>query len=384
MTHTLLLTSSPTQMKIITSDIFSFAAKPKIIALLFWIIIFFALLGYATFKKYILPNYFFFDENTITQFMKWGAQLKPGDSYASTAKFFNLLGVDKTSLWFPPLATVLIIGQYLSYLKQTKVRYFTTLEVVLFVFLIFLSVTYMSMLSKEFIVALVIAPFVFFARRGLLGILTWCIIALLYATYFRTYWFIMIPIFLGLYSVFMVTRKPLYLILSVPLTLLALSFAFSLFLGLDLDNFRTIVNDYRIDSGDNNARTMILPWVNGGGPVLSWVNATITWVTLMIPLPLFILLSPYYLLIASLVAALFYKLWIAFFQVLADKSQPDLAACSALIISFTAIQSIFEPDYGSYVKHLAPLYPLCLYVIFKSRTLLPAKKAATQRTERSF
>lgn len=371
-------------MKIITTDIFSFAAKPKIIALIFWIIIICALLSFSIFKQDILPNYFFFDENTITQFMQWGAQFKPGDSYASTARFFSMLGADRTSLWFPPFAAVLIIAQYLYYLKKAKARHFTLLEVVLFVFLVFLSVTYMSMLSKEFIVALVIAPFVFFARRGLPGILTWCMIALLYATYFRTYWFIMIPIFLGLYSVFRVTRKPLYLILSVPLTLLALSFVFSLFLGLDLDNFRTTVNDYRIDAGDNNARTMILPWIAGGGPVLSWLNSTITWVTLMIPVPLFILLSPYYLLIASLVAALFYKLWIAFFQILAHKSQPDLAACSALIISFTAIQSIFEPDYGSYVKHLAPLYPLCLYVIYKSRTLSPTKKAVAQRTQRSF
>lgn len=376
MYYPLSLTSSLIQMKIITTDAFSFAAKPKIIALLFWIIIFIALLGYAIFKQYILPKYFFFDENTITQFMQWGAQFKPGDSYASTAKFFSILGVDRATLWFPPFAAVLIIAQYLYHLKKSKARHFTLIELVIFVFLAFLSVTYMSMLSKDFIVALVITPFIFFAKRGLPGILTWSMIALLYATYFRTYWFIMIPIFWGLYTVFRVTRKRLYLILSVPLTLLALSFTFSLFLGLDLDNFRTTINDSRIEGGDNNARTMILPWIDGGGPVLSWLNSTITWVTLMIPMPLFILLSPYYLFIASLITVLFYKLWIAFFQILAHKSQPDLAACSALIISFIAIQAIFEPDYGSYVRHLAPLYPLCLYVIFKSRTLTHTKKTA--------
>ena len=149
-------------MKIITTDAFSFAAKPKIIALIFWIIIICALLSFSIFKQDILPNYFFFDENTITQFMQWGAQFKPGDSYASTARFFSMLGADRTSLWFPPFAAVLIIAQYLYYLKKAKARHFTLLEVVLFVFLVFLSVTYMSMLSKEFIVALVIAPFVFF------------------------------------------------------------------------------------------------------------------------------------------------------------------------------------------------------------------------------
>ena len=371
-------------MKIITTDIFSIAAKPKIVALLFWIVIIFALLVFAIFKQHILPKYFFFDEITITQFMQWGAQFKPGDSYASTATFFSMLGADRTSLWFPIFSAVFIIAQYLYHLKKSKARNFTLIEMVLFVFLAFLSITYMSMLSKELIVALVIAPFVFFARRGLPGILTWCMIALLYATYFRTYWFIMIPIFLGLYSIFNVTKKPIYLILSVPLTLLALSFAFSIFLGMDLDNFRTSVNDYRIDAGDNNARTMILPWIDGGGPLLSWLNSTITWVTLMIPVPLFILLSPYYLLIAFLVTVLFYKLWIAFFQIFAHKSQPDIAACSALIISFTATQSIFEPDYGSYVKHLAPLYPLCLYVIFKSRTLPTNNKPVVLRTKRSL
>lgn len=37
------------------------------------------------------------------------------------------------------------------------------------------------------------------------------------------------------------------------------------------------------------------------------------------------------------------------------------------ILAFTTIQSVFEPAYGSYVRHLSPLYPLFFYVLFVAR-----------------
>lgn len=371
-------------MKIITANIFAFANKPKIIALLFWVSICTALISYSVVKKYILPNYFFFDESTLSQYMQWGAQFKVGDSYASTAAFFNLFGADKDSLPFTIISTLMIIAQYIYCLKKSNIKSFTLVEISLFVFLAFLSVTYMSMLSKDSIVALLLVPFMFLARYGLFGIIVWCALALLYAAYFRAYWFIMIPMFLGMYWIFRVANKPIFLILATPIALLSLSLAFSAFLGLDLDNFRTSVNDVRIDAGDNNARTMILPWIAGGGPIISWLNSCITWVTLMFPIPLFLLLSPYYLLIAGLISVLFYKSWGSFFKILVNKSKPDLAACSALIISFTAIQSIFEPDYGSYVRHLAPLYPIIFYVIFKSQRLTNSRASLKSRNKQNF
>lgn len=361
-------------MKIITSTIFNFSKKPMVVALVFWTTICMALLVYSATKQYILPKYFFFDENTISMFIQWSAKFIPGDSYSSTAAFYTLLGIDKESLLFTMTATVITIALYYYHLVKAKTKSLTAVEIILLVFFMLLSVTYMSTLSKEFIVAIVLTPFVFFARRGFWGLATWCIIALLYAAYFRTYWFIIIPLTLSLYYIFRSTTKSLYLILFVPLALLFLSLAFSIFLGLDLDGFRTNVNDIRIDAGDTNARTIILPWISGGGVITSWLNSSITWVTLMIPLPLFILPSPYYLLIATLITILFYKSWRAFFEILSDKSQPDLAASAALIISFTAVQSIFEPDYGSYAKHLAPLYPLFFYVILKSRHTLKNKR----------
>lgn len=363
-------------MKIITAKIFSFADKPNILALLFWAILCIALMIYAVTKQQILPEYFFFDEKTILNFIQWGSNFEIGNSYSSTAAFFSFLNADKNALTFTVTSSAIIIWQYFYSLNKARAKNITSTDVILFVFLAVLSITYITMLSKEFVVSLILFPFIYFSQRGTMGILLWCALALVYAAFFRSYWFIMIPMFLGIYWTFKKTNNPLVLILITPIALLFLSFAFSVFLGVDLDNFRTTVNDVRMDLGENNARTMILPWITGGGPILSWINSCITWLTLMLPIPLFILLSPYYLLIATLVAILFYKSWKAFFTVLPHKQQSDLAACSALIISFTAVQSIFEPDYGSYVKHLAPLFPLFLYVIFKSR-LIPQTNQQT-------
>lgn len=361
-------------MKIINTKIFSFADEPKVLALLFWATLCIALMVYAITKQQILPEYFFFDQKTILNFIQWGSHFEIGDSYASTAAFFSFLGADKNALVFTIFSTTIIIWQYFYCLNKAYAQNLTITDIILFTFLAVLSVTYITILSKEFVVSLVLLPFIYCSRHGAKGILLWCVIAIAYAAFFRTYWFIMIPMFLGLYWIFKNTSNPIILILTTPAALLLLSIVFSVFLGVDLDNFRSTVNDVRIDGGDNNARTMILPWISGGGPILSWINSCITWITLMLPAPLLILLSPYYLIIATLIAVLFYKSWQAFFTILAQKNQSDLSACSALIISFTAIQSIFEPDYGSYVKHLAPFFPLFLYIIFKSRLIAQKKQ----------
>ncbi|EOA1112542.1 hypothetical protein ACHM6P_005110, partial [Escherichia coli] len=51
-----------------------------------------------------------------------------------------------------------------------------------------------------------------------------------------------------------------------------------------------------------------------------------------------------------------------------------LRAVIALILSFSALQSIFEPDYGSYVRHLSPLYPLFFYIYFLSKKYVGINK----------
>ena len=56
---------------------------------------------------------------------------------------------------------------------------------------------------------------------------------------------------------------------------------------------------------------------------------------------------------------------------LAERSpRPERAV--ALLLALVVVQAIFEPDYGSYVKHLSPVLPLFL-------TLLPLRRKESVR-----
>ncbi|WP_220731338.1 hypothetical protein, partial [Escherichia coli] len=78
------------------------------------------------------------------------------------------------------------------------------------------------------------------------------------------------------------------------LALLFLAIVLQIALGVDVDNFRKIVNDVRLDQGNENANSMILPFIPGGGLIVGWLNVSLTWISFMLPFPLILSLSLYY------------------------------------------------------------------------------------------
>lgn len=318
----------------------------------------------ALIKELVLPRYFFVDANTIRNFMLRNTPITVGDSYASTAAFYNVFDVARDSFIFPLLSSIMIIMFFFQVLKRANPKSITLLEFGTMLYYMMLAIVYMSLLSKDFIVMLMLMPFLFFSSKGFWGLFVWSLIVLFYAVYFRSYWFLVIALFWGLYILLSFVRSIKLIITFVFVSLFLLAIIFNLTLGVDIDNFRTIINDARIEYGEQDAKTMITNIIPGGGFVLGWINSCITWLFLMVPIPLLLFLSPYYILISFFLVFIYYKFWRAIKYFLNNKNQLVLKAVICLIISYTVIQSIFEPDYGSYVRHLAPFYPLFFYAIF--------------------
>ncbi|HBR5252761.1 TPA: hypothetical protein L9Y26_005357, partial [Klebsiella pneumoniae] len=225
--------------------------------------------------------------------------------------------------------------------------------------------------SKDFIVLLIILPFLYLSKKRTAGLICWTILAAFYAFYFRTYWFLFLGVFWGLYLVCGLINKTNKLFIICILALLFLAIVLQIALGVDVDNFRKIVNDVRLDQGNENANSMILPFIPGGGLIVGWLNVSLTWISFMLPFPLILSLSLYYIVISLLVIMLYYKFWYALKIELQKNKKVRNNSCIALaclILSFTLTQSLFEPDYGSYVRHLAPFYPLFFYVIFANKS----------------
>jgi hypothetical protein len=357
----------PTQIKINISKTRNFIFDANL-SLIVWMFLFCLFPAFALFKESIFPMYYFWDANTIETFMLRKSGLVVGDSYASTAAFYNIFNVARDSFVFPIISSIIIISFFFWVLKKSKANYMTLLDLAMYLYCILLANVYMTLLSKDFIVLILcIIPFMFLARRGVIGLLIWSGIACFYGTYYRGYWFLVVALFWGFYIIFKYLRKPVVVFIMVFLALFALAIVFRVVLGVDLDNFRNLVNESRLDQGDTNARTMIVAYIPGGGLIIGWLNVYIIWIFMMIPLPLIFALSPFYLVISYFIIMLYYRLWIAIKRELKSNRNPYLKSVICLIIAFTTTQSIFEPDFGSYVRHLSPLYPLFFYVLFESK-----------------
>jgi hypothetical protein len=229
---------------------------------------------------------------------------------------------------------------------------------------------YLGSYSKDAFVLLIVALLLLAPRRLIgdalvLGLVVW------YASEFRQYWLLV-----GFFYVvlrFLLSRRKVTglvsLILSVVACVVVASLALMIALHVDPDNFRVSANEYR-DQADN-ASTMIVPFVSGPQPIAGIVNNVLTVIALMIPVPLALLGGVYYAGLAVVISAI----WFGFLrsavsmlrQLVSRHNWPTSGIvtevrCLSLVVSFVVVQSLFEPDYGSALRHLTPLLPAMLFL----------------------
>ncbi|KOC89224.1 hypothetical protein [Winslowiella iniecta] len=320
------------------------------------------MIGVALIKESVMNSYFFSDQLTIFSFMKYTYGFAMGNSYGSTAYFYKLLGFEQSSIVFALISSLILISVYTFIFVKVKGGTLNLIDLSVFLFFCFSSMINLTWQSKDFIVFLMIMPLLltFYSRIG--GLIIWTLFALFYAYYFRTYWFLFLIEFYGLLFMTRFISHAKWIFVMCILSLLVLAIGFQYGLGIDVDSFRTAVNEHRLERTGDGSNTLITPWVGSGNPIFGWINVTITWVTFYFPFPLILLLSPYYVLISFFIIIMFHRIWKTLHNALQTRGNPILIIFSLIIISFTVVQSIFEPDYGSYLRHLAPFYPLMFYV----------------------
>jgi hypothetical protein len=256
-------------------------------------------------------------------------------------------------------------------MKKSNESRLGVFEFIVVIFLMFLMMTFMTMISKDLLLFLLTSTFLWFVGKGKKTLIFWCLLVVLYAIFFRAYWVIIVFYFLLIHYAINYKVKYVYILISAPVLLFILSILFSVILGVDLDHFRMEVNEHRLTGLHEDSRTMILPYVYGGGLIISWLNAFVTWIFLMFPIPLIMLKSPYYVINAMFIMFIFMGLLRALKIISKNEVDNKIIASFSLVYSFSVIQSIFEPDYGSFLRHLAPIFPLIVFVLLsvKKKTL---------------
>lgn len=330
-------------------------------------LLFVVMLLVAFYKESIFPPNYFFDSYTILDIIESGSDLTPGASYSSTAYIYDLLGINSVGdvkFTLPVIGFSAYLLLFLIAINKANANICSASTFAVISFFSVMAMVYLTTFSKDlFIVFLNIAFIILIGRRR--GLVAWIFLALLYSYYFRNYWALIILLFLTLRTLQSITKSPTRLMITLASFFLLLAVLFPIILSTDLNGFRQTVNESRLDRGvGEDAKSMITAYFPLGFVPFEAANAIVTWLFLMFPLPLLFSLSPTYWLIFLFFSICFFQYWKNLFRYFStargDKVSGDIYLFT---LSMLLVQSIFEPDYGSYVRHLSPFYPFLIYTM---------------------
>lgn len=323
-----------------------------------------------------VPERFLYDSKKIATIAGGYRGYDSDKSFHTVGTIYRELGLADQPTWAGVLGYLLFVAVLLVALRG-RIENAGLLGLALVAGSTVLAVVYVGTYSKDVFV-LPIALIALWRRRGVWPELALVAAMAYYAHEFRDYWYLVIGGYVGFRLVMWRRFSVRRMIGAALAALVVLAVVFQNYLGVELDFYRTKVNEVRI--GDVDTRTLIEPFFDLEGPVGSFLNSGLVLLTFAVPLPLIVRLSPYYL----VVAAFLLVLWFMFARAVhlsttESRTDPRWARLVALVLGLTVVQSVFEPDYGSYVRHLTPLLPLMLAVIlWRPR---PSAVSGTQVTE---
>lgn len=307
-------------------------------------------------RETIVPDHFYADGFFIQAIALGTAD---GDvKYTNTAAVYAALGLAENPLLASLLgytAAVVVLAAVWVQLRHWPRGWAATATTALAVLL---SAVYLGWYSKDVLVLAVAVVFVV-ARPGRIGWFVCLATSLAYAWLFRDYWFLVAALFAGISLVARSLTLARAILVALAATAAA-SIAIVVVLGASADAFRTGVNESRIGM---DVGTIITPFVALPEPLGGIVNNVLTLVALWVPVPVALSGGAYYLAIAAIIFAL----WVLFASAVRRGLDARTARAVSLIVSFVAVQAVFEPDYGSALRHLTPLLPLFVWVIWRSR-----------------
>jgi uncharacterized membrane protein len=311
-------------------------------------------LGLAGMAEQLLPEKYVQDAHHI-EHLALSATGPAADSFVTTAWVYKLFG----GFAIPELTALVTFVLFLVVLFRCapwlEISRFGPVELTLFCFCAVEAAIYIAPYSKESIVVLVVLTLTLVSTKPA-GDVAFLTVVCLYAGFIRQYWFIIAALYVGM-RLLLRMRRPMWIVAFIVLAVLVMAVGVSVVMHMNLNSFRQMVAQYN----SAYAQTAIKDYIPVNGPVGGAANALLSLILLAAPIPLIITGSPVYLVFAALMIVL----WLTLFTTVRDGMRQGLfrtdvrsARASALLLATLPTLAIFEPDYGSYLKHLTPLLPL--------------------------
>ncbi len=308
----------------------------------------------------IVPEKMTYDSQVIQDIATGRLRVSSDDkSYGNIGALYRWLGLS----YQPMVASVLGYGIYfleltvvIMSMASSRLRLF---DRAILAAAALLGALFLGQYSKDVLIA-ILCLLAFKLGRTWWSEVFFVSLTMVYAFYFRQYWFLVMAFYVMLRLVQRRSRALWVAILFCLAALVVLSFAFPLVAHIDVQSFRMDVNVNRIGSED--AQSMIVPAIAGSSPAIGAMNSLITFFELLIPIPM-LMSSPNHAVYGLFLLAIWVRFLGGFRRGLHDDTlPPNWARCAALALAMVSVQAIFEPDYGSYLRHLTPMLPLMVYV----------------------
>ena len=222
---------------------------------------------------------------------------------------------------------------------------------------------YLGWYSKDLFVLPIVALALVAARSRWLdaGLV---VVMAAYGVGFRQYWLVVAAVYVAVRVCIALRRRASTVVAAGLAAALLLAVGVVVVLHQSPDYLRVAANSVRDVDDIGSAIRPLLP---GSNPVLQVLELPLIAVTLLVPLPLAAGGGLYHLGLAAAILALWLLVGRATVVVFREPPAPWRQRWIALLVAFVAVQALFEPDYGSVLRHLTPLLPLAVALVLSVR-----------------
>lgn len=295
----------------------------------------------------IFAEKYFYDSYKILYLMH--SDISLGDkAFDFSAKFYNFLNIFHIYNWdlwalILTFITMFILLLSMSFIRAPKINVFLIFWLLMSIVLLLIYVTHISKEWITFLFSLLFAV-VFKKMESKKLFLVLCILIFLYSYFFRTYFGLVFIYFCIFFMFFNYRKSRLWIVLIVIFILIVVpnKYLFEIFY------IRQDLNYYRMDSVD--AQTMISDVFISNNNFIMFFNYLLNIFRLLFPLE--VIFVSFKIKYVFFVIYMLLNSYIIFFNVknynkLSTKQKNILI----FLLSIIVVHGIFEPDYGSYIRH---------------------------------
>lgn len=288
----------------------------------------------------ILPEKYFYDSYSIIDAIKFQDYSHFDTSYRVTAKIFSIFNFNKLKSYNMTLYFIFLL-YFIPYLyKNYSSKFYLTFFNIVF---LFLASIYLIRPGKEMLQLFIIMLCYQFDKLSPLFLMIGGML-------FRPYLIIQGIIFIGLKFYLKRKNKVLWGILILILIVI-FSLRFPKIVNSVL-GIRERVNLNRLESPD--AKTIISDWLDKDGIIFLYLNYSINTLRLLFPIELLVKGIKYF-------PYVIFQIWVTkklwnWKNIKEDKV--------ILLYSFILISGVFEPDFGSFLRHIVPYFIIIQNILF--------------------